>query len=211
MCCWWWWAWYRFEKIWVWKNVLLMAGRMTEILASESIKKHWPVQASLAKIRWESRAAKGLVETTNAIRFFWTYYTTQLSSLVISLPPSQLVVSIRIQDMCGKWIACWALIDTVSQVSALTQNCKTLLVLTRRQSRSPDFHKHQFHVLKKWWRVSSRRVPQLLWNMHVNLLYWAKLLVLYHLINLIHAFDRNIQPWWSLTRFWIVQSTSIPC
>ncbi|CAI6350104.1 unnamed protein product [Macrosiphum euphorbiae] len=42
--------------------------------------------------------------------------------------------SIRIQDKCGHWIPCRALIDSGSQVSAITHNCATQLGLTRRHS-----------------------------------------------------------------------------
>lgn len=42
--------------------------------------------------------------------------------------------SIRIRDKCGLWIPCRALLDSGSQVSAITHNCATQLGLTRRHS-----------------------------------------------------------------------------
>lgn len=42
--------------------------------------------------------------------------------------------SIRIRDKCGQWIPCRALIDSGSQVSAITHNCAVHLGLTRRHS-----------------------------------------------------------------------------
>lgn len=43
--------------------------------------------------------------------------------------------SIRIRDKCGQWILCRALIDSGSQVSAITQSCASQLGLARRRSK----------------------------------------------------------------------------
>lgn len=69
---------------------------------------------------------------------------------------------IRIRDQCGHWIPVRALIDSGSQVSAITQTCASQLGLTRRQNNVTIVGLSQSPVIQTKGCVTCKIVPRTL-------------------------------------------------